>query len=252
LDFKLYRGSLIVVRGSVGKHKNLRFMVDTGTNRSIADRRLIEMLGAVERPGSIGVLGQQVGAKESVLNDVNVGPVAAEYLPVSVLDLRFIEQALNARIDMLVGLDVLGKRDFSVDYESKRLVFGRVAALSLAVPMESGPPLVSVLAQMNGVSYRLLVNTAASRLTLFSTDKPGFSRQIKIGNTDLAINVAGNEVVCELARLGPLRLGEKEISPGAVCLVNDQRGQFDGSLPIRALGFKEVAFDFERHVLWLR
>src|SRR5262249_1118758 len=38
LDFKLYRGYLIVVSGSVGGLKNLHFLVDTGASKSIAGR----------------------------------------------------------------------------------------------------------------------------------------------------------------------------------------------------------------------
>src|SRR5215472_2492908 len=45
LDFKLYRGHLIVVSGSVGGLKNLHFLVDTAANKSIAARRLVERLG---------------------------------------------------------------------------------------------------------------------------------------------------------------------------------------------------------------
>jgi predicted aspartyl protease len=252
LDFKCYSGSIIVVRGSVGNLENLHFLIDTGTNQSVVDRRLASRLGLTIRHGRMGVLGHEVSAEQAVLADIKLGPLTMKSLSVSALDLRFLGQSLHVRIDMLIGLDMLGQRNFSIDYESKRLVFGHVPALPLALPMESGPPFVTVLAHLDGVSYRLLVNTAASRVILFNTNKQGLMREIKIERADIATNSAGEEVVCKQARLGHLRLGDKEFTPGAVCLVNDEGKPYDGLLPIPALGFKEVAFDFERHILWLR
>ena len=44
IPFKLHNGYLIVVKGSIGKLKNLSFVVDTGSYRSILDQRIAHKL----------------------------------------------------------------------------------------------------------------------------------------------------------------------------------------------------------------
>src|SRR5215472_17814717 len=54
IPFELQNGYLIVVRGSIGKLKNLSFVVDTGSSRTIVDERIarklhLSHLGSVEQ-----------------------------------------------------------------------------------------------------------------------------------------------------------------------------------------------------------
>src|SRR5579864_4647596 len=44
IPFKLHHGYLIVVKGSIGKLRNLSFVVDTGSYRSILDERIAHKL----------------------------------------------------------------------------------------------------------------------------------------------------------------------------------------------------------------
>ena len=44
VPFKLYRGYVIVVRGSIGGLKNLNFLVDTGAVPSVVDARIARKL----------------------------------------------------------------------------------------------------------------------------------------------------------------------------------------------------------------
>ena len=250
LNFKLYRGYLIVVSGSVGGLKNLNFIVDTSTSPSIIDRRLVEKRGICQHSGSVSVPGEIVGAARAVLTDVQLGPISAKSLPVLALDLSYLGQELGTHIDMLIGLDVLGQSSFSIDYRSKRIFFGAPPTLPLTVPMDSGPPLVSVTASLDGRASRLLVNTGFPDFML----EDAFGERIqnvKIDQSRLAINAAGGELVCKRGIVRSVRLGEMDLGEQAAVSVRRGRKDFDGSLRITAR-FKEVAFDFEHHMLGIR
>src|SRR5262249_22452343 len=131
LNFKLYRGYLIVVTGSVGGLKNLHFIVDTSASPSIADRRLVEKLRMRQRSESVSVTGGIVGAGRAVLTEVHVGPIVAKSLPVLALDLSDLGRELGTDIDMLIGLDVLAQSSFSIDYRARRIFFGEPPSLPL-------------------------------------------------------------------------------------------------------------------------
>jgi hypothetical protein len=250
LNFKLYRGYLIVVEGSVGELKNLHFVVDTSTSPSIADRRLVEKLGRRQDSGSVSVPGAIVGAGRAELRDVQVGPISAKSLSVLALDLSDLGRELGTRIDMLIGLDVLGQSSFSIDYRARHIIFGTPPSLPFSVPMESGPPLVSVMASLDGRDSRLLVNTGFPDFMLEDAAGERF-KKVKIDQSTIAINAAGGEVVCKRGTLRSVRLGEIDLGGQPAVSINRGKKEFDGSLPINAR-FREVAFDFEHHMLGFR
>jgi predicted aspartyl protease len=251
LDFKLYRGYLIVVSGSVADLKNLHFLVDTGASESIADIRLVKRLGTAQRLGSLHVLGEISSAGQTVLPRVWVGPVTKLSLPAFVLDLSALEQELGVRIDMLIGLDVLGQRSFSIDYQARRILFGDPHALPLEVSMLSGPPLVSVAARLDGKTLRMLVNTGFPSLLLFAPSGAPTIQEARSEPSSLATNAAGGQLVCQRIHLRSVQVGDWVFDRQTAFSVIDHR-DFDGSLPIPGPGFKEVAFDFERHLLGLK
>jgi predicted aspartyl protease len=256
LDFKLYRGYLIVVSGSVGGLRNLHFVVDTGTSSSIADRRLVEKLGVRQRPGSVlvpgQIVGQIVGAAPAVLTDVQVGPISAKSLPVLALDLSYLGRELGIHIDMLIGLDLLGQSSFTIDYEAKRIRFGSPPSLPLTLPMQSGPPRVTVPAQVNGERLRMLVITGSPAFMIQIANDPNGNptiQNIDFGHAKVVMNIAGGQTVLRRVTVQSVRLGDAELGPQPAFLVDWK--MFEGTLPIPGR-FKEVAFDFEHKMLGLR
>ena len=126
LPIQLCRDYLVVVEGSIGTLEKLTFIIDTGTFPSIIDQRIATALGLSEREGKAVLVGQSVQAKLATLPFVAVGPARVESVPVLVQDLSSLEKTLGRRIDAIVGLDVLGRNSFSINYRTKRLRFGSV------------------------------------------------------------------------------------------------------------------------------
>ncbi len=93
IPFKLYRGYVIVARGSVGNLKNLNFLIDTGTVPSLLDGRVAKKLrltGTVEGV-SIFTFSQTMPQEAECVTtrDVNLGPFHANVLPAVVRDLSY-------------------------------------------------------------------------------------------------------------------------------------------------------------------
>lgn len=167
VPFKLYRGYVIVVRGSIGNLKNLNFLIDTGAVPSVLDRRIADRLhlsGTVEK---LSVFTQKLAAEHVIAPNVQLAGVRADSLPLVVQDLSFAEGALGARIDAMIGFDFLGRSAFTIDYEAQKIVFGPIESSSRTIPYQSGSGYVVVEMRVRQKTLRLVVDTGASDLVLF-------------------------------------------------------------------------------------
>ena len=123
VPFELYLGYAIVAKGSMGGLQKLNFIIDTGAVPSVVDARVARKLGLKGTLDAVSVFSKDVRTEEVVVPSIELGPVHAESVRCLAQDLGFIEKGLGLRIDAIVGLDVLGGHDFSIDYESKRIRF---------------------------------------------------------------------------------------------------------------------------------
>jgi aspartyl protease len=253
LPIQLCRDYLVVVEGSIGSLEKLTFVVDTGTYPSIIDQRIATALGLREREGKAILVGQSVRAKLATVPFVEVGPARVESVPVLVQDLSSLEKTLGRRIDATIGLDVLGKNSFSINYRTKRLRFGPVERSRSTVSFETGQPLVTVEVRLHGRPVRLLVDTGAAALLLFQSR---FKDQISplAGKAARANDVGGGDFQLQPVLIQDMRMGKEELGPQAGFVVADQRDEgrdFDGLLSMRGLHLEKIGFDFEnRRIIW--
>jgi hypothetical protein len=236
VTFDLYRDYLIVARGSAGPLRGLNFMLDTGANPSVIDRRLAQKLQLQELPARIGVVGGSVQGGQSVVPSLELGPVRRENLPVLIEDLSFFQKAFPVRIDAIVGLDLLGQSPFVIDYREREIHFGTLPLLatSLSLHMKDGLPIVD--AELNSGSVHLLLDTGASSLILFGKPQP-MKISVTIGDFDR-----------KQVWLRSLKLGEANFGREAAFLV-DRKQNFDGLMSPAALGITKIAIDEERGLL---
>lgn len=255
VPFKLYRGYTIVVRGEIGELRNLHLLVDTGALPSVIDRRIARKLGLSGPTERLSVSGQIVAVERVVLPEVRLGPIRAKSASVLVSDLSFIEEGLRVRIDGMVGLDILGKQSFSIDYGAKKLRFGPVNISEPGVVFEAGLPYVVVVLREQDSAIRLLVDTGTNHLILFDQKVRPRLRRFRTRGTRSLSNISGS-ITLQQVELADPRLGDLRL-PGRLALVLDTPSagirNFDGLLGVTALGVKRVGFDFERRVFsWAR
>jgi hypothetical protein len=252
LPIQLYRDYLVVVEGLIANLEKLTFIIDTGAYPSIIDQRIVTALDLRETDGRVALVNQNVQTKLATLPFVAVGPVRVESVPVLVQDLSSLEKALGRRIDAVVGLDVLGKNSFSIDYRTKRLRFGRVQRTRSTVSFEIGSPFVVVEARLHDQPVRLLVDTGASALMLFQSRLKN-PISLPAARVAKATNVGG-DFQRQAVMIPDTRLGKEELGPQTGFVVADQRDDgrdFDGLLSVRGLHLEEIGFDFEnREISW--
>lgn len=247
ISVQIYRDYLIVVQGSLGNDHGLNFILDTGTNPSIVDSKIAQELHMIGMAGRLAVHDQNVEVEQSVSPGVQIGSLRTESLPVLIRDLAFLQKGLGIRIDAVIGLDVLSQKNFSVNYSTKRISFGSVRLFGPAVPFQSNTPWLVVRMEVDGVSLRLLLDTAASGILLFQHSVGDRLQHLTILGENLSSNMGG-EFLLKRVLLARAKLGETDFGPQTASVVDDEEDHtrvFDGLLGPSALGFKQIAFDFQ-------
>jgi predicted aspartyl protease len=249
IPFKLYQNYLIVVQGSLGTLEGLNLLIDTGSNVTSIDRRIARKLGLKGQKHKLALLNQAARVERVVLPSLQVGSFRVESLLGLVQDLSFIDTTIGIRIDAVVGLDFLGHSSFAVDYESKKMLFGPIAAMSSAVPFKTGAPVVTVELRLNGMPVRLLVDTGTRNLLLFECQLPEGLRKLPTRVVRRSFNSAATSFETKEILVSRVQLGAVERGPLRALLTNDSAffdQSFDGTLGPTGLGLKWIAFDFER------
>lgn len=244
VPFKLYRGYVIVARGSIGGLKNLNLLVDTGAVPSVLGTPIAQKLHLRGQPGRVDVPTKTLATERTIAPDVELGPVHARELSVIVQDLSFAEEALGTRVDAMIGFDLLGQSPFTIDYQSRKLVFGPIDPSFATVSYSPGLPYVIVDLQVQQQRLGILVDTGVSNLVLF---------QSGLRNCRAAINIIGRETWISMG--GDMPVGKAQLVGthlGAVpwghrmAYIPENSGSqpsgLAGLLGTAALG-KRVAFD---------
>src|SRR5262249_56997224 len=157
---------------------------------------------------TLALLNQNASVEQGVLPRLRLGPIRVESLPGMVQDLSPLKEALAVRIDGIVGLGVLSLSSFSIDYRTKKIVFGPVEASPSAVPFGTGPPIVTVQLRLRDEPVRLLVDTGAAELVLFECKLHGHLRQLPVsGDPRRLSNSCGTESGLTEVWLRGVRLG---------------------------------------------
>ena len=251
IPFKLYRDYTIIVQGSIGGLKKCNLLIDTGAVPSVLDRRVARKLRLAGTPEEVSVFTQSTQAQRVVLPDLRLGPIRAEAVSVLVRDLAFIEGGLGVRVDALVGLDVLGRSDFSIDYSAKKLIVGPVEPLGSAFPIKAGPGFVYATLLTQGQTFRLLVDTGANHLVLFDGRVQGRMTGLHPSGTKTTSNLGG-DVMLKRVQLKEVRLGGNDFHALEAFLL-DNSGKdtagLDGLLGVRSLGLTRLGFDFARQTI---
>jgi len=263
LPFKLYGGYTIVARGSIAGLKHLNFIIDTGAVPSVVDLKVARKLRLQGQVEPLSLFSQTIETRRVTLPGLELGPIDTGPLQVIVGDLASFESRLGVRVDGMIGLDVLARQDFVVDYESGTIAFGTAPGnargpldpAGTSVPFELGPGYAVVSLDVEGHPYRLMVDTGARSLILFAPRV----RDRLAGLHKLSERVIGNaggtfaltEVVLPEASLGTVHLNAQRVAlmegeaPTGVDL--------DGLLGVRSLGVRRLGFDFEhRTITWAR
>jgi predicted aspartyl protease len=255
IPFRLVDGWAVVVRGTLGGEPNLTILIDTGAVPSAISKDIAKKLGLLGSVEKVSVMNRAIDVERVRVPNVQVGPVAAEALEMVAADLRAIEQALQTHLDAVIGLDLLGKQNFAIDYRGKRLLFGIVVhdadSVTFQLKHAAGGTYALVPMESGGEKFQMLLDTGTKDITLFRPRLKGSLQQIRLRNEDVTVNAGGssqiNKVVIPSLQLGSISRRKQDAyvwtTPEA------ELRDFDGMLGPAALGAIAVEFDFDRNII---
>jgi hypothetical protein len=251
VPFELYQGHLIVTKGSIGPVNGLNLLIDTGSIPSMVDARIARKLHLRAEPSTLIAFGQKVRIQSAALDGFRIGPLQSGPVTASVGDLSYVEGVIRGvRIDGIVGLDVLSRTSFSIDYRTRVLRFAQGGREDSVAPLELSWPFLTVRMTIAGQPVRLLVDTGSGDLVLFESRLPAALSALPWKGDKTVRYYTGP---ARLRRLDLRKVGLgthvwDQLSGWALDRVpDDYPPSIDGVLGVRALGCQRVRFDFERN-----
>jgi len=253
VPFELYQQHLVVTKGSIGPLNGLSLLIDTGTIPSVVDGRIARKLHVQAEPSVLVAFGQRAAIRSTILNGFRIGGRQSGAVPAGVSDLSYLE---GVRVDAIVGLDVLARTSFSIDYRKHVLRFSPGGREESVAPLELAWPFLTVQMTIAGQQVRLLVDTGSSDLVLFKSRMPAALAGAPRRGDKIVQYASG------VARLQ--RLDLRQVGLGARVwdrlpawwldrVPDGYPPGIDGVLGVLALDCQRVQFDFERNELgWSR
>ena len=258
LPFRLIDGWAVLVQGTLGGVPNSAILIDTGAVPSAISKEMAKKLGLLGSAEQVSVMNRAIEVERVRVPKVQVGPVAADAFEMVAADLGAIERALHARLDAVIGLDLLARQNFAIDYRSKKLLFGRAVqsadSATFQLKHAAGGTYVLVPMESGDEKFQMLLDTGTKDITLFRPRLRGSLRQIRLSSEDVTVNAGGSsqidKVVIPLVRLGSISRKQQDAYVWATA--EAELRDFDGMLGPTALGAIAVEFDFDRNIMILR
>jgi hypothetical protein len=249
IPLKVYQGYLTVVQGHIlPLTEPLNFVIDTGTTRTVIDRRIGDHFGPTIKWGHTLHFNKEFPSEWVSIPEIRVGPLRAVKLLVTVLDLSQMMSA-PVRIDAIVGLDVLRSGGFTLDYQAERMIFGSQPHLAHEAPTEPGLAYLTVQAEVGGNPVHLLVDTGSGELTLYKYSLGPTADQAVASKQKAVWGSVKGTISADVRTVPPMHLGGQPLGTTALILPGSPLPGVDGYLPIKSLKARRVAFDFQNHLL---
>jgi hypothetical protein len=254
LPVRIYRNFLVVAEGQIGGvlgGQNL--VLDTGVAPSIITAKVAKQLGLTTNESTMTAVGKAIPTKMAVLPELKFGSIHVLSLPVQVQDLSKLERDIGVPVAGIIGMDVLSRASFRLDYEHKLIEFGDVSDAGVPVTFDPQVGVAIATAQLAGVTVRFVVDTGSQQLVLFGGNFPRHER-FALRSTSLAGSNLGDRQL----RVQELALPELAIEghhfrvKNAYFVPDSTDPSFDGLLGVRALGCRALEYDQSRRQIYLQ
>jgi predicted aspartyl protease len=250
VPFTLKGGHLIVVEGSIGPLGNLNLVIDTGATATVVSSSLAKKLGLKGNSKQVLAFNKTIEVKEVTLPFITIGALRFQAAAAQVGSLLLSDMSEFARIDALIGLELLRKTGLVIDYKTQTLTFGPVVHSVSPVAFYNKFPFVPVSLSVGGRSVNLLLDTGFSELVLFARSIEG---RIEFRRTGEMIDIrsVGGRKPLEKIFLTDVRLGETEWKNMSAYLLAGVApiSRMDGVLGVGSLKLNRLCLDFENGLM---
>jgi hypothetical protein len=253
LPVHIYNRYQIVAEGSVGNVHGLHFLLDTGTTTTSIDRRVAKRLALAGQRTRVVNFDKVVPVEWGIVPGITLGTEEVSQFPVMIEDLTYLHAGPSA-IDAIIGLDLLRRKTFVVDYAGSRVIFGATETTGMhSAPMRVDQTMVTVEAELDGHPVWMIADTGLLRTTLYERGAEAVLENYRVQG-HVAAQTMGGPVQNRVATVLQLRLSGQQldrevlfIAPPAADRLSDVAG-FLGPASFKP---KEVVFDFESNqLLW--
>jgi hypothetical protein len=254
LPLKIIRNFLVVAEGHIGGFSEPQnFVLDTGTAPSVINLKLGTHLAMGSTPASTAVLGAQVNVRASTLPEIDLGPIRALSLPVLLNDLSPLENDIGIPIAGIIGMDVLWRSNFRLDYDKREIDFGAISHEGVPVRFDARAGIAVADARVGGKSVRMLVDTGSQFVVLLGGNFADTGWLALRNISKSGASLAGQKMPIQEFSAPDIILGGQHFSKGTAYLVPGGADPvFDGLLGVRALGFRILSYDRARATLYLQ
>jgi hypothetical protein len=254
IPIQIYRNFLVIAEGQIGGLPGpANFLVDTGTAPSVVSTKLAAQLGLTTRPSPSIALGTTASTQMSTLPEIELGPIRATSLPVLVADLSRLESDFGVPIAGIIGMDVLSKADFTLDYDARQIEFGAVSHEGIPVNYDARAGIAVARVKVGNMTARLLVDTGSEFVVLLGGNF-GEAEGLVLRNTSQSgVSLADQKMHLQKFFAPDVSLGGRNFSTETVYVVTGKTDPvFDGLLGVRALGFRKLSYDRACETLYMQ
>jgi hypothetical protein len=242
---------LVVAEGQFGAaNERQNFIIDTGTSPSILNTGTARHLGLPLSQAKLSAIGRQSETFAATVPEIRLGPLQAMSVSVLVTDLSPVERDLNLPIAGILGMDVLGKSSFRLDYGNQLMEFGEVAPEGIPVNLSTRADLPIAEIKIGGKLLHLLVDTGSDRLVFFGA-RSAAQFSPNTANSLLQGNSVASSVPVRAVSTLEFELSGQRFRQNAYFVPDSEEPLFDGLLSVRALGIRVLSLDAERRVVYL-
>jgi predicted aspartyl protease len=242
---------LVVAEGQFGgeiAHRN--FIIDTGTSPSILDIGVARQLGLPLSKAKLSAIGGLSETFAATVPEIRLGPLQAMSVPILVSDLSRVEHDLQVPIAGILGMDILGKCSFRLDYGNQLIEFGDVNPAGIPVNLSTPADLPIAEIKVDGKILHLLVDTGSDRLVFFGARSAAEISQNTANSLSQGNSVAGTVPVRATSSL-EFELNGEHFRRKAYFVPDTEEPLFDGLLGVRSMGFRVFSLDANRRVVYL-
>jgi len=248
---KVYRGFLVVAEGQFGgENARQNFIIDTGTSPSILNIAAARHLDLPLSQAKLSAIGRQSETFAATVPEIRLGPLQALSTPVLVTDLSPVERDLNIPIAAILGMDVLGKTSFRLDYVNQWIEFGEIVPAGIPISLSTRADLPIAEIKIDGKPLRLLVDTGSDRLVFFGA-RPAAELSPNTANSLLQGNSVASPVPVRAVSPLDFELNGERFHQNAYFVPDSEEPLFDGLLSVRSLGIRVLSLDANRRVVYL-
>jgi predicted aspartyl protease len=242
---------LVVAEGQFGAaDERQNFIIDTGTLPSILSIGVAKQLGLPLSRAKLSAIGGESEAFATTLPEIRLGPLQAISVPVLVADLSRSEHDLKLPIAGILGMDVLGKISFRLDYANQLIEFGEADPAGIPVNLSTRADLPIAEIKVGGKILHLLVDTGTDRMVLFGA-RSAAEISPNTANNLLHGNSVTSAVPVRAVSSLEFELGGEHFRQKAYFVPDSKEPLFDGLLGVRSLGFRALSLDANRRIVYL-